>query len=95
MATTQGEIRVGPGNQVKDIYVRETDNTVTFNQNFLFEIRVDTRHDVVSPLTPPSLDSTGTYWHVIYLLAKLHDFRGILVVVYHNRSMLVELVGTY
>lgn len=22
MATTQGEIRVGPGNQVKDIYVR-------------------------------------------------------------------------
>lgn len=35
MATTQGEIRVGPGNQVKDIYVRETDNTVTFYyQNF-------------------------------------------------------------
>lgn len=42
---------MGPGNQVKDIYVRETDNTVTFNQNFLFEIRVDTRHDVVSPDT--------------------------------------------
>lgn len=30
MATTQGEIRVGPQNQVKDIYVRERQKTVTF-----------------------------------------------------------------
>lgn len=30
MATTQGEIRVGPQNQVKDVYVRETKKTVTF-----------------------------------------------------------------
>lgn len=31
MATTQGEIRVGAGNQVKDIYVRNSENnTVTF-----------------------------------------------------------------
>lgn len=42
MATTQGEIRVGPGNQVKDSYVRETDNTVTIQfKILLFEIRVD------------------------------------------------------
>lgn len=30
MATTQGEIRVGPGNQVKDVYVSKT-GTVTNN----------------------------------------------------------------
>lgn len=38
MATTQGEIRVGPGNQVKDIYVRNPENnTVTYSKfNNLF-----------------------------------------------------------
>lgn len=44
MATTQGEIRVGPGNQVKDIYVRETDNTVTVK--IFFEIRAASRRAV-------------------------------------------------
>lgn len=35
-AQTQGEIRVGPGSQVKDIYVRaiRTENTVTIMQHF-------------------------------------------------------------
>lgn len=39
MAQTQGEIRVGPGNQVKDIYVRwpmrSKQNTVTPNSTIL------------------------------------------------------------
>lgn len=60
MATTQGEIRVGPQNQVKDIYVRAKQKDGNIQNLFFFKIKYELYTIVFN-------------WHDIFSIRNMHD----------------------